>query len=150
MDAATLARLHAATLRYARTRHCPDPMTDAEDLTSCAWLRSLPHLTDRFTEAEHRSYLRSATSCCAVDAQRAWRRRPTAPLPDWHPSGVSVEDEALALAELGRLLALVPPALLLFACGWLWGEIAAATGTNAHTLKVQAHRFRRAREALEA
>lgn len=147
MDDAMLNRLHALTLRYARTRYLPDPAMDADDLAAMAWLRSLPHLADQYTEAQHGRYLRGAASCCAVDAQRAWRRRPHLPLEDWLPGKENVEAEAIARVELAAVLAIVPPALLHFALGYLWSEIAAAFGVPLVTPRTQAHRWRRAQEA---
>jgi DNA-directed RNA polymerase specialized sigma24 family protein len=142
--------MNRACLGYAR-RVCPkDPAVDEWDVLQMAWLRAGPHLDALPDDEARRKYLNVAIRCVAIDEQRRMGRRPVSvQLVDRHIGG-DAEGEALALVELAATLATVPPALLLFALGWLWEEIAAATGINKRTLMVRAHRFREAQRGMQA
>jgi DNA-directed RNA polymerase specialized sigma24 family protein len=139
-----------ACIGYAR-RVCPkDPAIDEEDVLQMAWLRAGPHLAALPDDEARRKYLNVVIRTVAIDYQRRMGRRPIyAPLHDYYMGG-NAEDEALALVELAATLATVPPALLLNALGWLWEEIAAATGANKRTLMVRAHRWRSAQGGMGA
>jgi DNA-directed RNA polymerase specialized sigma24 family protein len=142
--------MNRACLGYAR-RVCPkDPAIDADDILQMAWLRAGPHLAALPDDEARRKYLNVAIRTVAIDYQRRMGRRPVSvQLVDRHIGG-DAEDEALALVSLAATLATVPPALLLFALGWLWEEIAAATGANKRTLMVRAHRWRSAQGGMGA
>lgn len=142
--------MNRASLNYAR-RVCPnDPALDAEDVLQMAWLRAFKHLATLPDDEARRKYLNTTIRAVAIDHQRRMSRRPIpVQLFDQHVGG-DAEDEALALAELAATLLTVPPALLLFALGWLWEEIAAALGVPKNTLRVQGHRWRQAQEGMQA
>lgn len=136
--------VNRACFGYAR-RVCPkDPALDAQDILQSAWLRAFAHLAALPDDEARRKYLNRTIRTVAIDHQRGMSRRPVAaPLYDEHVGG-DAEDEALTRAELATVLTSVPPALLLYALGWMWEEIAAALGVPMITTKTRAHRWRRA------
>jgi DNA-directed RNA polymerase specialized sigma24 family protein len=142
--------VNRACLGYAR-RVCPrDPALDAQDILQSAWLRAFAHLAALPDDEARRKYLNVAIRTVAIDHQRRMARRPIpVQLFDQHIGG-DAEEEAIALAELATVLPTVPPALILYALGYEWGEIAALLGVPLITTKTRAHRWRRAQEELQA
>lgn len=124
---------------------CPaDPAIDAEDLVQAAWLKVGARLDPARSAGEQTAYLNLIIGQLATDHHRAAKRHPILPLVDWLPGGVNVEAEAIARVELAAVLGVVPLALLLFACGYSWDEIAAAQGVPLSTPRVRAVRWRQA------
>jgi DNA-directed RNA polymerase specialized sigma24 family protein len=137
-------QIYARCLAHARRVLPPDPAIEAEDLVQAAYAKVGNRLDTTRPAWEQGAYLCRAITQLAIDRQRACRRHPRAQLADWCPSPRDPEAEALAQLDLAALLAAVPPALVLYACGYLWTEVGAMLGVSAQSAKVRAWRWRRA------
>lgn len=144
--------MYARLLHHAR-RVCPsDPAIDPEDLCQQAWLLSRHFLALDKPEAEQTAYLRRVITNVAISARRNSRGRGIAqavPLADWTRWRGSVEDEALARAELGAIIAAASGgdtfAITLLLMGTVGSRQAAAIlGVQQTTILTRQYRWRKA------
>ena len=157
-----IVELHQDFLHALVVRVVPD-RDQADDVTQEAFFRAYRQL-GAFRDGNLRSWLARIAMNAALDLQRARRRRPSQPYPEFEddswqpPSGPEDDPEEIATASerhaaiadaLGRITPDQRAAIVLFDVeGFDYAEIADMTGVSLGTVKSRIHRGRLAMRGL--
>lgn len=152
MDEASVAWVYAAALRCAKALLRTYPTLDAEDAVQSAWAKAGAQLPALPSDADRARFLKRALRQVIIDDMRRAKRRPTAPLFEWHADPSRYEDAVLDGLVLTPYLLAAPSdplllAVVLMGLGYDQREAAARMGCKPATVGSRVFRWHQERES---